>query len=459
MSSAAEPLPPAPVAPGRLPVLGHAVQLARRPLEFMDSLRRYGTVVRIHLGATPAYVVTDPEAVRAVLVTESKSFVKGGRIIEALRLFFGDGLATIADGEQHRINRRLMQPMFNRVHIASRGDAMIDLVYELVDAWPEGAARPVHHEMNDLTLSAFLAALFGTRLPAQVKQEFTALLPEVMRGTIRQTVLPGWMAALPLPAQRRYRANLARLRELVDETIEREQREEPARDEAPGLFRALLTARDPDTGEGLSRRQLQDEVITLLTGSVETTGTTLAWALYEIDRDPDIARRIQQEIDTVCDGRPLRYTDLPSLTYTRCVLQETMRRYGPAWLVTRRTTGDVTLGGYRIPGNTDVVYSPYIIQHDPVVFPEPRRFDPDRWTPARAAEIPRISFLAFGAGTRQCIGESFAWVELMIILGVIVSRWRLTATDDRVVRAVAHVTVHPDKLLMTPRAREAAAAH
>jgi pentalenene oxygenase len=447
------PAPPAPVAPGRLPVLGHAVQLARRPLQFMDSLRLHGTVVRIHLGATPAYVVTDPEVARTVLVTEAKSFVKGGQIIDALRLLFGDGLATIADGEQHRINRRLMQPMFNRVHIASRGDAMIDLVYELVDAWPEGVARPVHHEMNDLTLSAFLVALFGTRLPTEVKQEFTALLPEVMRGTIRQTVLPGWLTALPLPAHRRYRANLARLRELVDETIEREQREEPADDEAPGLFRALLTARDPETGEGLGRRQLQDEVITLLTGSVETTGTTLAWALYEIDRNPDIARRIQEEVDAVCADRPLRYTDLPSLAYTRSLLQETMRRYGPAWLVTRRTTSDVTLDGHRIPRDTDVVYSPYIVQHDPVVFPEPGRFDPERWSPERAAEIPRGSFLAFGAGTRQCIGESFAWVELMIILGVIVSRWRLTAADDRPVRPVAHVTVHPDKLVMTPQAR------
>jgi pentalenene oxygenase len=444
---------PAPVAPGRLPLLGHAVQLARRPLAFMDGLRQYGKVVRIQLGPAPAYVVTDPEITRTVLVTEPKSFVKGGQIIEALRVFFGDGLATVAEGDLHRRNRRLMQPMFNRVHVAARADAMIGLVEARTRAWPEGTARAIHDEMNDLTLGAFLVALFGTDLPDAVGREFPRLLPEIMRGTIRQTVLPGWLARLPLPAQRRYRANLVRLRELVDETIDHDLRRQQEQKESPGLFRTLTTARDPETGEGLSRRQLRDEVITLLTGSVETTGTTLAWALYEIARNPEIERRLHEEIDAVCADRPLRAEDLPTLDYTRRLLQETMRCYGPAWLVTRRTTDAVTLGGYHIPRDTDVVYSPYILQHDPEAFPDPNRFDPDRWEPGRAGGIPRGSFLAFGAGNRQCIGESFAWTELVIILAVVASQWRMIAASDRTAKPVAHVTVHPDKLYMTPRGR------
>ena len=444
---------PAPVAPGRLPLLGHAVQLARRPLDFMDGLRKYGKVVRIQLGPAPAYVVTDAEVTRTVLVTEPKSFVKGGQIIEALRVFFGDGLATVAEGDLHRRNRRLMQPMFNRVHVAARADAMIGLVAERTRAWSEGEPRAIHDEMNDLTLAAFLVALFGTDLPEAVGREFPRLLPEIMRGTIRQTVLPGWLARLPLPAQRRYQANLVRLRELVDETIDHDLRRQREQEDSPGLFRTLTTARDQDTGEGLSRRQLQDEVITLLTGSVETTGTTLAWALYEIARDPEIERKLHEEIDAVCGDRLLRAQDLPSLDYTRRLLQETMRCYGPAWLVTRRTTDAVTLGGYRIPRDTDVVYSPYILQHDPEAFPDPHRFDPDRWAPGRADAIPRGAFLAFGAGNRQCIGESFAWTELVIILAVVAARWRMTAADDRTAKPVAHVTVHPDKLHMTPRER------
>jgi cytochrome P450 len=459
------PAPEPPRAPGGLPLVGHGVQLARRPLEFMDGLRRHGAVVRVGLGTSAAYVVTDPELTRTVLVTDAKSFVKGGRIIDALRLFFGDGLATIADGEQHRRNRRLMQPMFNRAHIAGRGEAMIAHVAQLVDAWTEGVARPVNQEMNDLTLSVFLVALFGTALPAGTREEFIRVLPRVMAGTIRQTILPGWFSALPLPAHRRYRADLARLRDLVDHTIEHGERGQagaPAGDRtgdaAPGLFRALVDARDPETGQGLGRGQLRDEVVTLLTGSVETTGTTLSWALHEIGRDPEIERRLHEEIDAVCAGRRLRYADLPSLVYTRSVLQETMRLYGPAWLVTRRTTAAVNLGGYRIPAGADVVYSPYILQHDPAVFPDPARFDPDRWDPARAGAIPRASFLAFGAGGRQCIGESFAWSELLIILALIAGRWRLAPADAAPVRPVAQVTVHPDRLLMTARRRGGAAS-
>jgi cytochrome P450 len=453
------PARPAPVAPGRLPLIGHAVPLARRPLAFMDGLRAHGKVVRIHLGPVPAYVVTDPELTRTVLVTESKSFPKGGQLIEALRIFFGDGLGTVLDEELHRRNRRLMQPMFNRVHVAGRGDAMIALVRELVGRWPEGEARPVFEEMNELMLAAFLVALFGTELPGEVGREFPRLLPEIMRGTIRQTVLPGWLAGLPLPAQRRYRAAMARLRQLVDETIDQYQRRE-GDEERPELFRTLMTARDPETGEGLSRGQLQDEVISLLGGSVENTGTTLAWALYEISRNPEVERKLHEEIETVCEGRPLRTEDLPSLDYTRCLLQETMRCYGPVWLITRRTADPVTLGGYHIPGDTDVVYSPYILQHDPAVFPDPYRFDPDRWTSDRGSSVPRGSFMAFGAGHRQCIGESFAWTEMMIVLVEIASRWRLTVASDHRVKPVAYVTVNPGtKLRMAPGARGATTAH
>lgn len=441
----------APVAPGRLPLIGHGVQLARRPLDFMNELRERGTVVRIQLGPAPAYVVTDPELTRTVLVAEPKSFIKGGQIIEALRVFFGDGLATVAEGDLHRRNRRLMQPMFNRAHIAARGDAMIELVERHTNAWAEGEPRAIHSEMNDLTLAAFLVALFGTDLPTQLEDGFTKLLPEIMRGTIRQTVLPGWLAAIPLPAQRAYRTNLVRLRELVDETIQRE-REKPD-DENPGLFRTLLQARDTETGESLSHEQLRDEVITLLTGSVETTGTTLAWALYEIARNPEVEAKLHEEIDRVCQDGRVRIQHMSELVYTRNLLQETMRCYGPAWLVTRRTTEEVVLGGYRIPRDVDVVYSPYILQHDPAVYPEPGRFDPDRWAPGATPEIPRSSFLAFGDGARKCIGESFAWTELMIILAVIASRWRLSIASEHAVKPVAHVTVHPDKLDMTPRRR------
>ncbi|MFD7702891.1 cytochrome P450 [Streptomyces caelestis] len=452
----ATPVPP-PTAPGALPLLGHAHRLARDPLPFITSLRRHGSVVRIRIGPTAAYVVTDPELTRRVLVTEAGHYAKGGKIIDALRVFFGDGLATVADGDTHLRNRRLMQPMFNKAHVATRGSVMIDQVRSMVEGWRENEERDVLADMNDLTLAAFLVALFGADLPEHLRAEFTALMPAVMKGAIRQTLLPPWATRLPLPAHRAHAERVARLRDLVDRAIDHHGASLPSAppdgaDPGPtcphappaqgGLFAALLTADRP-----LTRRHLQDEAITLLTGAIETTGTTLAWTLYEISRHPDVERRLRTELAGACGNRPLRHTDLENLPYARQVLQEAMRKYGPAWMVTRTATRDVELGGHRIPEGADVVWSPYLHQHDPARFPAPDVFDPDRWDPRRAPAA-RGSFLAFGDGRRKCIGENFARTELQIVLAVILRRWSRIELVSRAPRPQAVVTVRPDTMSM-----------
>ncbi|MGW0472211.1 cytochrome P450 [Streptomyces coeruleorubidus] len=477
---------PTRTAPGSLPLIGHGLQLARTPLPFISSLREHGPVVRIRIGPTPAYVVTDPALTRKVLVTDAAHYAKGGKIIDALRVFFGDGLATIADGDAHLRNRRLMQPMFNKSHIAGRGDAMIEQVAAMVGAWSEARPRDVYEDMNEVTLAAFLVALFGADLPEHLEGEFTALMPEIMKGTIRQTILPPWVTRLPLPANRAHAQRVARLRALIDQAIDHRASRvagspsgaeavsdaitasgtEAAADaetapdtagcphaaapeEQTGLFDTLLTAEDP-----LTRQQLQDEAITLLTGAIETTGTTLAWTLYEISRHPQIERRLREELATVCGDRPLRYGDLEHLPYARRVLQEAIRKYGPAWLVTRTATRDIDLGGHLVPRGADVVWSPYLHQHDPDVFADPDAFDPDRWTPENVSAT-RGSFLAFGDGRRKCIGENFAWAELQIILATILRTWQSFELTSPAPRPQAVVTVKPDRLTMEFRRKAA----
>lgn len=468
-----------PTAPGGLPLIGHAHHLARRPLPFITSLRGRGSVVRIRIGPTPAYVVTDPALTRRVLVTDGAHFGKGGKVYDALRVFMGDGLATVADGDTHMRNRRLMQPMFNKAHIATRCAAMIEHVRTMVEAWPEGEPRNVFADMNDIALAAFLVALFGTDLPDRLQSEFTALMPPIMKGTIRQTILPPWLARLPLPANRAHAERVSRLRALIDLAIDHhagraahaapapadaseeaagcphasagtpEQAPERTPAECPaessgqsGLFTMLLTAEDPFT-----RKQLQDEAITLLAGAIETTGTTLAWTLYEISRHPEIERRLRAELAAVCADRPLRHEDLEHLPYARTVLQEAVRMYGPSWFVTRTATRDIDLGGHRIPEGADVVWSPYLHQHDPDHFPDPDVFDPQRWTPERAPSTRR-SFYAFGDGRRKCIGENFAWTELQIILATVLQRWNRLERVSRPPRAQAVITVRPDVMTM-----------
>jgi pentalenene oxygenase len=284
-----------------------------------SSLREHGPVVRIRTGPTPAYVVTDPALTRKVLVTDAAHYAKGGKIIDVLRVFFGDGLATIADGDAHLRNRRLMQPMFNKAHIAGRGDAMIEQVAGMVGAWPEAWPRDVYEDMNEVTLAAFLVALFGVDLPEHLEGEFTALMPEIMKGTIRQTILPGHPAAAARqPGARAARRPSARPRRpghrppcapggrlCLRRRSGPGRRRMPARGGPRGTDRPLRHPADrrgpadPPTAPGRGHH--------LLTGAIETTGTTLAWTLYEISRHPRIERRLPEELATVCGDRPLRY--------------------------------------------------------------------------------------------------------------------------------------------------------
>ncbi|WP_051833636.1 cytochrome P450 [Streptomyces sp. NRRL S-646] len=461
--SAPTPAPiPTPTAPGALPLIGHGLRLARDPLPFITSLREYGSVVRIRIGPTPAYVVTDPALTRRVLVTDAGHFTKGGTYYDALRVFLGDGVATVADGDTHLRNRRLMQPMFSKAHIGERGNAMIDQVRTTVGAWPAAEPRDVFADMNEITLSTFLVAVFGAGLPAHLEREFTALMPEIMKGTIRQVILPPWITRLPLPANRAHADRVARLRALIDQAIDHHidvtapgsasadgaagaeacPHAAEAQRQQGGLFETLLGVEDQ-----LGRRQLQDEAITLLAGAIETTGTTLAWALYEIAGNPAVERRLREELASVCGDRPLRYDDLDQLPYSRRVLQEAIRKYGVSWMVTRMVTRDVVLGGHLIPEGADVVWSPYLHQHDSSYFPAPDTFDPDRWEADRVAAT-RGSFLAFGDGRRKCIGENFAWVELQIILASVLQIWPRFEMTSRPPRAQAVITVKPDALAM-----------
>jgi len=468
MSAPTAPIP-TPTAPGGLPLIGHGLRLARDPLPFITSLRAYGSVVRIRIGPTSAYVVTDPELTRRVLVTDAAHFAKGGKYYDALRVFLGDGVATVADGDTHLRNRRLMQPMFNKAHIAERGNAMIDQVRTMVGAWPAAEPRDVFADMNEITLATFLVAVFGADLPAHLEGEFTALMPEIMKGTIRQVILPPWITRLPLPANRAHADRVARLRALIDQAIDHHidvtapgsasadgasgaeacPHASGARRQEGGLFDTLLGAEDE-----LGRRQLQDEAITLLAGAIETTGTTLAWALYEIAGNPAVERRLREELASVCQDRPLRYDDIDQLPYARGVLQEAIRKYGVSWMVTRTAARDIVLGGHLIPEGADVVWSPYLHQHDSSYFPDPDTFDPDRWGADRVAAT-RGSFLAFGDGRRKCIGENFAWVELHIILATVLQAWPRFKVTSPPPRAQAVITVKPDALAMEFRSDSA----
>ncbi|MFJ8228493.1 cytochrome P450 [Streptomyces sp. NPDC094448] len=439
---------PIPVAPGKWPAVGHSYQLWRHTLAFLDSLRAYGGVVRVDIGSLPVYVVTDAELTRRLLTSESRFFETGGRMGENLALVFGSGVGTI-NGEQHRRQRRILQPLFNRSYLADRTHTLSAAVQERVSQWRDGVPFDAVAEMDRIMVSAFLATLFGPGLPAPREEEFSRLLRTVMKGVMRKTLAPSWANAVMVTANRDFDRALTRLRQIVDCLI-REARSHP--EAAGGVFRAMVAARDPDTGAGMTDRQIVDEAVTMLGTTGEAPGTALAWALHEISRDPLLQRQVQREVDAVYGGRPPEPGNPASLNSIRCVLTETMRHHGPGYLFTRWTTAPVDLGGYRIPARASVAYSQYIVHHDPAVFPDPQRFDPGRWLPGAPA-VPRSSYLPFGLGSRQCLGEHFSWAAMTLTLAEVAARWELRPHRNRPVKPVAGTTVRPRRLTITPHTR------
>ncbi|EOD64243.1 cytochrome P450 [Amycolatopsis vancoresmycina] len=434
---------PRPV-PGRLPLLGHTVPLLRDPLKFFTSLSAHGEVVKIHLGPLPVHVVTTPELAWQVLATDGDKFDKG-LVFDKMRPLFGDGLAT-SNGELNRRQRRLVMPAFGRTRIAGYAEhTMTKLADELASSWRPGEVVQFDQRMQDLVLTIAGQTLFSTALGDEALAEIRRSIPVMLRYVLVRAFSPAFVEKLPIPPNRRFDAAAARLRDVIGETVVKAR--EAGADHGD-LLSMLLLARDEETGEGMSDRQVHDEVITILTTGAETTAVALAWFFHELGQHPDVERRFHAEVDEVLGGRAARFEDLPDLGYTHQIVNEIVRRTPPLILM-RRAREDVELGGVAIPAGSEVAVSQHTLHRDPRWFPDPDRFDPDRWAPGRAAELPKGAYIPFGAGARLCPGHVFAPTEIGIVAATIGARWRLVPVPGRKVYAQIKATMQPNRLPMT----------
>jgi cytochrome P450 len=257
---------------------------------------------------------------------------------------------------------------------------------------------------------------------------------------------------LPTRNNRRFNAGRARLRAIIDQIVaeHRTRKTDPV-----DLLSVLINAQDDDADAGATDEQLHDEIMTLLMAGTETTANTLSWTCYLLGQHPEIQARVQAEVDEALDGQPVGVEDLRRLIYTRQVIAEALRMYPATWLVSRRPIADVEIGGHRIPAGSHVLYSPYALHRDPALHPDPERFHPDRWLGEKidAAGGARGAYLPFGAGIRGCIGEPFAWAEMMIFLSTLARNWTLRPAPGQLVRPIIRGSLQPDRLSMIVEAR------
>ena len=448
-------LPPGPVT--RFPEK-HVVALARDMLGFFAGLKRdYGDIAFVRLGRKhPTYLVSHPDLVRELLVTQQKSFVKGRSFDRGKRLI-GNGLLTSA-GEFHLRQRRLAQPAFHRQRVAAYSGIMSGYAARLGDRWRDGESVDITKEMTRLMLAVGAKTLFDADVDAEAG-EIGATLTEAIEA-FNFVLLPysELLDKLPLPVTRRFQ----RARDRLDATVYRiiDERRRSGSDRGD-LLSMLLLARDTDSDGGrMTDEQLRDEVITLFIAGHETTALTTTWMWYLLARHPEVESRVHAEVDAVLRdaGGGIRLPtddDLPRLPYTRQVLAETLRLYPPVWAAGRRAIEDVRIGEYTIPKDSLVLASQYLVHHDARWWPDPERFDPDRWAPGAADARPKFSYFPFGGGTRICIGEQFSWMEMTLVTAVLASRWRLRLTTPEPVDVRAMATLRPKgPVLMTLARRD-----
>jgi cytochrome P450 len=416
------------------------VRLARDMRGLFHQMSQLGDVTQITLAWHRVVVLNHPADIQRVLVTEQKNFVKG-RALGRTKALLGEGLLT-SEGDLHLRQRRLAQPAFHRDRIASYAHAMSSYADRMQRGWVDGSTIDVHAAMMHLTLQIAGKTLFDEDV-----DENAGVVSEAINLSLRMfnyTVVPFGTVVerLPIPWVRRWH----RARERMDAYIVRliaERRRD-------GVDRGDLLSMLIDMDDA----QLRDEVVTILMAGHETTAVALSWTFYLLSQYPGVERALHAELDRVLGGRVPTVDDLPKLTYTRAVFAESMRLYPPAWVIERRAVEPFRAGGYRIPADTLVLVSQYNVHRDRRWWPEPERFDPDRWSRDDAAARPKFAYFPFGGGTRMCIGEQFAWMEGTLVLATVAQRWRLAHDPTHRVAMEPLVTLRPKygmRMQLTPR--------
>jgi cytochrome P450 len=412
---------------------------SRDPLEFLTNMaRRYGDVARFTTGRQDYFLLNHPDYIRDVLVTHNADFMKGRGLQRAKRLL-GEGLLT-SEPPLHRRQRRLAQPAFHRQRIASYASMMVDYTLRMEgERWHDGQELDIAQEMMHLTLSIVGKTLFDTdteREAEEVREALTATMESFTRFMLPFAEL---LDRLPLPATRRFQQARARLDAIIYRMIN--ERRQSLEDKGDLLSMLIMAQDEEEDGAGMSDEQLRDEAMTIFLAGHETTANALTWTWYLLSQHPEVEAKLHAEVDRLLAGRPPGAEDLPALPFTEMVLAEAMRLYPPAWLLGRRALKDYEVGGFHIPAGSIVIMSQYVMHRDERYFPEPARFDPERWTTEAKEARPQFSYFPFGGGPRRCIGEGFAWMEGVLVIAALARRWRMRLVPGHPVETQPMVTL------------------
>ena len=438
---------PATKAPARRPpgpkgnfLLGSLAAVSRDWLGFYASCaKEFGDIVYVRYLHVPICVLMHPRDIEYVLVTNPGNFTKSADY-RALARVLGKGLLT-SEGKFWQRQRGLIQPAFRRESIVSYAPVMTGAARRMIDAWSDNESRNIHDDLMRVTLEIVAQCLFGAQVGDAAERVGKAMhvvtdrfVTDAGQALLFPFDIPDFLAS-----GRRHA--ISELNDVINGIIrERRNSNQPRED----LLGTLLQARDAE-GRPMSDAQLRDEVMTLFLAGHETTAIALSWTCFLLAQNPETEARLVKELCAVLGNREPTPEDLPRLRYTEMVLKEALRLYPAVWGIGRRAIADCEIGGYRISAGTNIFIFQWLTQRDSRFFPDPEKFDPERWRedPVRSGKIPRFAYFPFGGGPRVCVGASFAMIEATLLLASILQKVHLDLVPGHPVETLASVTLRP----------------
>lgn len=442
------PLKPIPRFPGRF-LTGSLSDFRHHRLKlFRDIKETCGEIGTIRVGPMPIQVVTSGSIAHTLLHHHAND-VDGGPLVKTFVPLVGERSLVLLHGPQHRKQRKLLAPSFQREQLAHFTQTMVQYTLDAISGWRDGQTFDAHDEMATLTMRIIGKTLFDV----DYRHETNELLGAMGQALQHIEYLTSSLVPLPLswptPRNRRVREALRTI-DTTFRTMIRQRRVDHG--QRQDMLSSLVRVRDEE-GQPISEDQLHDDLMTIYSGH-ESTALSLGWTWYLLARHPEVLARVRQEVDTVLGGRPPAFEDLPLLRYTLQVIKESLRLYPVIFMLARAPTKDLDVAGYRLPRGQMVLMPPYIIHRDATFFPDPERFDPDRFLPEREKLLPRYAYLPFGAGPHTCIGNHFALMEKQLIVATMVQRLDIALAEDKELPPeVLTVTLRPSHLQMRVKHR------
>ncbi|MEM7132378.1 MAG: cytochrome P450 [Chloroflexota bacterium] len=415
------------------PLVGAIPSLMHSSFGFFEHARkRYGDIYTLDLGFAQIIMLGHPKHAQHVLCDNAQNYVKRGPLWTNVKQLIGNGLVS-SEGDFWLRQRRMMQPHFHQERLSAIAELMTEAAEEEIASWvvpsqtvDSRSTVDLMHTFNQMAMRVIVRTMFGTSLCTEQMDEIGRAISRAWDHlflTMFGNKLPGW---LPVLGGQRFQSDLETYNSAVYQIIDEQRRNPNGKNH---LLALLLDAVDEESGEGMSDKQLRDEVATLFVAGFETSTIALAWSVYFLAKYPAIQRRVEEEVERVLGGRRPTFADLPHLTYTRMVLQESIRLCPPAWFTPRLAAEDDVIDGYHIPAGSNIGILKFMIHRHPDFWHQPEKFDPERFSPEHSAARHRYAWVPFGAGQRICIGREFALMEGQLTLAMFVQRFQAYPID------------------------------